>query len=95
MNFNFVYVLLFYNGHPEDGHMSGRNMLLTTIQLQYVSKIKVHLFVFSTFYEAGICSPGQKIKRFLYNWICMSPFHTRGPFKPVETETHRHTVFYI
>jgi hypothetical protein len=73
MHIYFVYVLLFYNGHPEDGHMNGRNMLLTTVQLKYIIKIKTHLLVFSTFYEADCCSPGQKINRFLYNWICVIP----------------------
>ena len=73
MHINFVYVIVLYNGHAEGGHMSGRNMLVTTKQLKYINKIKVHLLVVSTFYEAGSCSPGQKINKFLYNWICMIP----------------------
>ena len=92
MHINFICVPLLYNGHPEDGHVSGRNMLLTTVQLKYINKIKKPLLLFSTFYEASRCSPGQKIKRFLYNWICMTSPPHKNPLKPIETELHRHTV---
>ena len=73
MHINFIYVLLLYNGHPEDGHMSGRNMLVAIIQLKHANKIKVRLLVFSTFHEACSCSPGHEINRFLCNWIFMTP----------------------
>jgi len=60
MHIHFVHVLLLYNGHSQDGHMSDRNMLVTTIQLTYINKIKVHFLVFSTFMNLVVVRPVKK-----------------------------------
>jgi len=36
--------------HPEDGHKTGRNVLVTIIQYEHINKIKVNLLVFNTVY---------------------------------------------
>ena len=47
MHFGFMDVILLHSGHhPEDGHMNGRNMLVTTIQYSYIPKTEMRLLVF-------------------------------------------------
>ena len=36
--------------HPEDGHMSGRSMLVTITKLKYINQVQMHLLIFNTFY---------------------------------------------
>jgi hypothetical protein len=48
----FIHILVtivsyFQRDHPEDSHMTGRNMLATIIQWKYTNKIKVNLLVFN------------------------------------------------
>jgi len=45
--------------HPENGHMNGRNVLVTTIQQKYGNKIKVNLLVFNAFIHPSTVLRGR------------------------------------
>jgi len=41
----------YQRNHPEDGHVTGRNMLV--IIIKYINKIKVFLLVFNPIYASN------------------------------------------
>jgi len=47
--------LYFSSHHPEDGHMSGRNLLETTAQYNYSHKTKYMCWSFNIFYASNYC----------------------------------------
>jgi len=44
-HFNYNSILVLKQIHPEDGHMSGQNMLVTITQQNYINKINVRFLV--------------------------------------------------
>jgi len=42
---NYIRILVFFY-HPENGHMSRRNMLVTNTQYIYIRKTQVYFLVF-------------------------------------------------
>jgi len=49
----FSCILVSQRNHPEDGHTNCQNTFVTTMQKQYVSKIKVHMLVLNTFHASS------------------------------------------
>jgi len=65
-HFNYNSILVLKQIHPEDGHMSGQNMLVTITQQKYINKINVRFLVtlsMNLHFTCNICSTGCQCRQ--------------------------------
>ena len=72
--------------HPEDDHISARNMSMTTTQYTYIHTIQVHLLVCRHIYASNLLFSFSRSVFFRFNLFGITALRFKTPSLNVEGE---------